>query len=109
MPFQLAIARDGCLREVEGLSLVRLCARCVLSGRAQRARYAPPHFCGRFTRERDGYDLLGLLVGSEGLLGIVTEVTVRILRRPQTARALLIGFDRVESAGACVAAIMYWS
>ncbi len=52
------------------------------------------------------YDLLGLMVGSEGLIGIVTEVTVRILRRPQTARALLIGFDDVESAGACVAAII---
>src|SRR5262245_46180738 len=53
-----------------------------------------------------GYDLLGLVVGSEGLLGVVTEVTVRILRRPETARALLIGFDAVESAGACVAAII---
>src|SRR5437660_992618 len=53
-----------------------------------------------------GYDLLGLMVGSEGLLGIVTEVTVRILRRPETARALLIGFDAVEAAGACVAAII---
>ena len=52
------------------------------------------------------YDLLGLTVGSEGLIGIVTEVTVRILKRPQTARALLIGFDDVESAGACVAAII---
>jgi glycolate oxidase len=52
------------------------------------------------------YDLLGLTIGSEGLIGIVTEVTVRILRRPQTARALLIGFDEVEAAGACVAAII---
>ena len=52
------------------------------------------------------YDLLGLTVGSEGLIGIVTEVTVRILKRPQTARALLIGFDEVETAGACVAAII---
>ncbi len=52
------------------------------------------------------YDLLGLTVGSEGLIGIVTEVTVRILRRPQTARALLIGFNTVESAGACVADVI---
>jgi glycolate oxidase len=52
------------------------------------------------------YDLLGLTVGSEGLIGIVTEATVRILRRPQTARALLIGFAEVEAAGACVAAII---
>ena len=52
------------------------------------------------------YDLLGLLVGSEGLLGIVTEVTVRILRKPDTARALLIGFPSAESAGSCVAAVI---
>ncbi len=52
------------------------------------------------------YDLLGLLVGSEGLLGIVTEVTVRILRKPDTARALLIGFPSAESAGGCVAAVI---
>jgi len=50
-----------------------------------------------------GLDLLGVLVGSEGLLGVVTEVTVRILPQPQTARALLIGFPDVESAGQCVA------
>ena len=42
--------------------------------------------------ETDGYDLLGLMTGSEGLLGVVTEVTVRILRSPETARAALIGF-----------------
>ncbi len=53
-----------------------------------------------------GYDLLGIMVGSEGLLGVVTEVTVRILRRPTTARALLIGFPSNESAGDCVAAII---
>jgi glycolate oxidase len=52
------------------------------------------------------YDLLGLITGSEGLLGIVTEVTVRILRRPDTARAVLIGFPATEGAGACVAAII---
>jgi glycolate oxidase len=52
------------------------------------------------------YDLLGLNIGSEGLLGIVTEATVRILRRPETARALLIGFADVEAAGACVAAVI---
>src|SRR5436853_403649 len=42
--------------------------------------------------DSDGYDLLGLVTGSEGLLGIVTEVTVRILPKPQTAQALLLGF-----------------
>src|SRR3984957_19186452 len=53
-----------------------------------------------------GYDLLGVMVGSEGVLGVVTEVTVRILRKPETARAVLIGFPLNESAGACVAAII---
>jgi glycolate oxidase len=52
------------------------------------------------------YDLLGLTVGSEGLIGVVTEVTVRILRRPQSARALLIGFAGIEAAGAAVAGII---
>jgi len=53
-----------------------------------------------------GYDLLGVLTGSEGLLGVITEVTVRILQKPETARALLIGFAANESAGNCVAAII---
>ena len=53
-----------------------------------------------------GLDLLGILTGSEGLLAVMTEVTVRILPKPATQRALLIGFDRIEEAGACVAAVM---
>jgi glycolate oxidase len=53
-----------------------------------------------------GLDLLGLVVGSEGLLGVVTEVTVRILPRPETARAVLVGFPTVESAGKCVADVI---
>jgi len=53
-----------------------------------------------------GLDLLGVVVGSEGLLGVVTEVTVRILPRPETARALLIGFGSVEGAGQCVADVI---
>jgi len=56
--------------------------------------------------DADGYDLLGLVTGSEGLLGIVTEVTVRILPKPQTARALLLGFPSVEAAGGCVGDII---
>src|SRR5207253_7669090 len=42
--------------------------------------------------DAEGYDLLGVMTGSEGLLGVVTEVTVRILPKPTTAKALLIGF-----------------
>src|SRR6187431_2711876 len=53
-----------------------------------------------------GYDLLGLITGSEGLLGVVTEVTVRILKRPETARALLVGFPSSEDAGECVSRII---
>jgi glycolate oxidase len=53
-----------------------------------------------------GYDLLGLAIGSEGLLGVVTEVTVRILKKPDTARAMLLGFSANEDAGACVARII---
>src|SRR5437660_3173165 len=56
--------------------------------------------------DSEGYDLMGVMTGSEGLLGIVTEVTVRILRKPPTARALLIGFAATEDAGNCVAAII---
>ena len=53
-----------------------------------------------------GYDLLGVVTGSEGLLGVVTEITVRILKRPQTARAALIGFNASEDGGECVAKII---
>ncbi len=53
-----------------------------------------------------GYDLLGLITGSEGQLGIVTEATLRILRLAEGARPVLFGFPSSESAGACVAAII---
>ena len=56
--------------------------------------------------DSEGYDLLGLMTGSEGLLGIITEVTVRILSRPTSANALMIGFDSSEQAGKCVANII---
>ncbi|MFQ5765603.1 MAG: FAD-linked oxidase C-terminal domain-containing protein [Rhodospirillales bacterium] len=53
-----------------------------------------------------GYDLLGVATGSEGLLGVITEVTVRILQKPETARAVLLGFPTNESGGDCVAAVI---
>ena len=53
-----------------------------------------------------GYDWLGLLTGSEGQLVVVTEVTVRILRGPEGARAMLVAFGANEIAGACVDAII---
>ena len=56
--------------------------------------------------DSDGYDLMGVMTGSEGLLGVVTEVTVRLLRKPETARAVLVGFPSAEAAGNCVAGII---
>ncbi|MGB6707724.1 MAG: FAD-linked oxidase C-terminal domain-containing protein [Pseudolabrys sp.] len=56
--------------------------------------------------DASGYDLLGLINGSEGLLGVVTEVPVRILKKPETARAMLIGFPSSEDAGECVSRII---
>ncbi len=53
-----------------------------------------------------GLDLLGLICGSEGQLGVVTEATLRILRKPEGARPVLIGFDSNEVAGACVSDII---
>jgi len=53
-----------------------------------------------------GYDLLGVICGSEGQLGIVTEAMLRILASPEGARPVLIGFDSSETAGACVADII---
>src|SRR6187401_147564 len=63
------------------------------------------NICGKHL-DAPGYDLLGLITGSEGLLGVVTEVTVRILKRPETARALLVGFPSSEDAGECVSRII---
>lgn len=56
--------------------------------------------------DAEGLDLLGLICGSEGQLGIVTEATLRILPKPEGARPVLIGFDNNETAGACVADIV---
>lgn len=53
-----------------------------------------------------GLDLLGVICGSEGQLGVVTEATLRILRKPEGARPVLIGYDSNEIAGACVSDII---
>src|SRR5690606_26360110 len=56
--------------------------------------------------DAEGYDLLGLVTGSEGLLGVITEVTVRILKSPEHISAQLIGFPSNEQAGECVGRII---
>jgi glycolate oxidase len=53
-----------------------------------------------------GYDLLGAFVGSEGTLGIATEVTVRLVRLPQSVRTLLAAFESTDQAGAATSAII---
>ena len=53
-----------------------------------------------------GLDLLGVVCGSEGQLGIVTEATVRLIAKPEGARPVMFGFDTSEDAGACVADII---
>jgi glycolate oxidase len=61
---------------------------------------------GGKSAETSGYDVMGIITGSEGLLGVITEITVRILQKPETARALMVGFAEVEAAGQCVAEII---
>ncbi|HLX80907.1 MAG TPA: FAD-linked oxidase C-terminal domain-containing protein [Burkholderiales bacterium] len=53
-----------------------------------------------------GYDLLALAIGSEGLLAVTTEVTVKLLPKPETARVVMASFDDVEKAGDAVAAVI---
>jgi len=53
-----------------------------------------------------GYDLLALMTGSEGLLGVMVEITVKLLPRPQRAQVMLAAFDELEKAGAAVASII---
>ncbi len=61
---------------------------------------------GSAAMERAGYDLLALFTGSEGLLGIITQATLRILPKPQSARALMAAFDTIAAAGRAVADII---
>jgi glycolate oxidase len=58
------------------------------------------------TLDSPGLDLLGVLIGSEGTLAVVTEATLRILRRPQAVLTLLAGFASIEAAGEAVSAVI---
>jgi glycolate oxidase len=53
-----------------------------------------------------GYDLLALVTGSEGMLAVTTEITVKLVPKPETAQVILAAFDDVEKAGAAVAAVI---
>jgi glycolate oxidase len=61
---------------------------------------------GGWGRDRPGYDLTGLVVGSEGTLAIVTKICVRLLRRPEAVRTFLAIFDTIEAATSAVAAVI---
>ena len=61
---------------------------------------------GAESLDSPGFDLLALFTGSEGMLGIIVEVTVKLLTKPQSARVLLASFDNVEKAGDAVAQII---
>ncbi len=65
-----------------------------------------PFELGSEALDAPGLDLLAAFIGSEGLLGVVTEVTVRLLPKPQVARCVLASFDDVGKAGDAVAAII---
>src|SRR6476660_9467322 len=60
----------------------------------------------RLTSDSPGPDLLGAFVGSEGTLGIATEVTLRLLRRPEAVRTVLAAFESADAAGGAVSAIV---
>ena len=61
---------------------------------------------GSHAPDAPGFDLLALLTGSEGLLGVITEVTVRLIPRPQCARVVLAAFDSLAKAGQAVADVI---
>jgi glycolate oxidase len=65
-----------------------------------------PLLIGSQALDSPGYDLLALLTGSEGMLAVITEITVKLLPKPESARVLLAAFDSVEAAGAAVTATM---
>jgi glycolate oxidase len=61
---------------------------------------------GGIAPERPGYDLLGAFIGSEGTLGVATEVTLRLIRVPEAVQTMLVGFTGIEDAGGAVSDII---
>ena len=64
------------------------------------------HWFGGKTREVPGYDLRGIMIGSEGTLGIVTKIVVRLLKAPESVKTLLAVFKTVEDASSAVSGII---
>ena len=83
-----------------GVTTNNLMGVTMVTAEGEIVRIGGPHL------DAAGYDLLGLICGSEGQLGIVTEAWLRILAKPEGARPVLMGFDSSETAGACVADII---
>jgi len=77
----------------------------VLKVRGFTAAGDPVEF-GSEALDAPGYDLLAVMVGSEGMLAVVTEVTVKLVPRPQLARCIMASFDNVRKAGDAVAAVI---
>ncbi|CAM3937683.1 glycolate oxidase subunit GlcD [Vreelandella rituensis] len=65
-----------------------------------------PMTLGSEALDAPGFDLLALMNGSEGMLGVVTEITVKLLPKPETAKVLMASFDDVEKAGRAVGDII---
>jgi glycolate oxidase len=83
-----------------GLTVHNILALEILTIEGERVRI------GARALDAPGYDLLALMTGSEGMLGVIVEVTVKLLPRPERAQALLAAFDSVEGAGEAVASII---
>ncbi|MFI4891038.1 MAG: FAD-linked oxidase C-terminal domain-containing protein, partial [Steroidobacterales bacterium] len=77
----------------------------VLAVRALTAAGEPVEF-GSEALDAAGLDLLAVIIGSEGMLAIITEVTVRLVPKPQTARCIMASYADIESAGSAVASVI---
>jgi glycolate oxidase len=77
----------------------------VLKVRGYTAAGEPVEF-GSDALDAPGYDLLAVMVGSEGMLAVITEVTVKLVPKPQLARCIMASFDDVRKAGDAVAAVI---
>jgi len=97
---------DGEVMDPGGASAAPECGQAASGGAVRRSGTRPSRVSGGAALDAPGYDLTGLMTGSEGTLGIVTEITVRISRLPETLRTLLAVFDSMDDASEAVSAII---